>query len=260
MSEPQEFDAKPASGQPAQPQTDPPPQAAAGQVIVTGASKGIGLAIATELTRRGIPVVSLSRSGDGSAGRQMICDMTDEAAVRRCFAEIAAEGPIRGLVNNAGLHTASPIAKLTTADFDRVMQLNATAVMVAAREIYPHLKANGGTILNMGSFFDKLGVRDNLAYCASKAAVAAMTRCMAVEWAADRIRVLTIAPGYIATDLNKDFLAREKVQAWMASRIPTGAAGTAEDVARLVAAIYAERIDFLTGETIYIDGGQGMNH
>ena len=133
-------------------------------------------------------------------------------------------------------------------------------MLTAAREVYPHLKDNGGTVVNIGSFFDRMGVRDNMAYCASKAAVAAMTRCMAVEWAGDGIRVMNVAPGYIATDLNSDYLAREKVQVWMKQRIPTGGPGSPEEVARLIAAIFCEGIGFLTGETIYIDGGHGTNH
>ncbi|MHA6730221.1 SDR family NAD(P)-dependent oxidoreductase [Devosia sp. A369] len=231
-----------------------------GQIIVTGASKGIGAAIAAELNARDLRVVSLSRSGIAAVGHGMACDMTDENAVRQTFAEIAARGPVIGLVNNAGVHIGSPIARLTTESFNQTMALNATAVMVAAREAYPHLKQNGGTIVNIGSFFDKLGVPDNLAYCASKAAVAAMTRCMAVEWARDGIRAMNLAPGYIETDLNRDYLSRDKVKAWMAQRIPVGGPGQASDVARLVASIFSENIGFLTGETIYIDGGQGMNH
>ncbi len=231
-----------------------------GQIIVTGATRGIGAAIAAELDRRGFPVACLSRTGAAAVGYGLTCDMTDEDAVRRAFAEVARRGPIAGLVNNAGVHVGGAIATLTTRSFNETMALNATAVMVAAREAYPHLKATGGTIVNIGSFFDKLGVPDNLAYCASKAAVAAMTRCMAVEWARDGIRVMNVAPGYIETDLNRDYLAREKVRAWMKQRIPVGGPGAAADVARLTAAIFSERIGFLTGETIYIDGGQGMNH
>ncbi len=233
---------------------------AEGQIIVTGASKGIGAAISAELDSRGFPVVCLSRSGASAVGRGVSCDMTDESAVRRAFADIAAQGPVAGLVNNAGVHIGGPIAKLTTESFNETMALNATAVMVAAREVYPHLRGSGGAIVNIGSFFDKLGVPDNLAYCASKAAVAAMTRCMAVEWARDNIRVMNVAPGYIETDLNRDFLDREKVKAFMRQRIPVGGPGSAAEIARLVAAILGERIGFLTGETIYIDGGQGMNH
>ncbi|MEZ5649963.1 MAG: SDR family oxidoreductase [Burkholderiaceae bacterium] len=230
------------------------------QVVVTGASKGIGAAIAVELARRGFEVVGLSRTGISEVGHAMACDMTNEADVCRAFKAIGERGPICGLVNNAGVHIGGSIAKLSTADFNKTIALNATAVMVAAREAYPYLRQCQGTIVNIGSFFDKLGVPDNLAYCASKAAVAAMTRCMAVEWARDGIRVMNVAPGYIETDLNRDYLAREKVQAWMKSRIPAGAPGKAQDVAKLVAAIFTERIGFMTGETIYIDGAQGMNH
>lgn len=233
---------------------------AEGQIIVTGASKGIGLAIASELIRRGRDVVCLSRSGKGPVGHHIACDMTDEAAVKAAMAEIAERGPVAGLVNNAGVHIPGSAASITVEDFNRTIAINTTAVMVASREVFPHLKDGGGIIVNIGSFFDKLGVPDNLAYCASKAAVAAMTRVMAVEWAKHGISVVNVAPGYIETDLNRDFLSREKVRAWMRGRIPTGAPGKPEDVARLVAALICESIPFLTGETIYIDGGQGMNH
>ncbi|MER2534095.1 MAG: SDR family oxidoreductase [Rhizobiaceae bacterium] len=231
-----------------------------GQIIVTGGSKGIGLAVAEELTRRGRNVVSLSRSGGGTAGHQIRCDMTDEASVKEAIRAVSERGSIAGLVNNAGVHTSSPAATLTVEDFNRTMALNATAVMVAAREAFPHLKDKGGTIVNMGSFFDRMGAPDNLAYCASKAAVAAMTRVMAVEWARYGISVINVAPGYIETDLNKDYLARPKVRAWMGSRIPTGSPGKPEGVAQLVSSLMIEAIPYLTGETIYIDGGQGINH
>lgn len=231
-----------------------------GQIVVTGASKGIGAAIATELDARGYDVVCLSRTGTSDVGYAIACDMTDEESVRAAFAEVGQRGPVAGLVNNAGVHILGAIETLSTEDFNKTIALNTTAVMVAAREVYPHLKEQGGTIVNIGSFFAKLGVPDNLAYCASKAAVAAMTRCMAVEWAKDGIRVMNVAPGYIETDLNKDYLAREKVKKWMASRIPVGGPGAVDDVAKLVAAIFGEGIGFLTGETIYIDGAQAINH
>lgn len=231
-----------------------------GQVVVTGASKGIGAAIARELGERGFVVACVSRSGEAEVGYGLSCDMTDEAAVRTMFGTVAQRGPIAGLVNNAGLHAGGAIATLSIADYEKVMAINATAVMVSAREAYPHLREAGGTIVNIGSFFDKLGVPGNLAYCASKAAVAAMTRCMAVEWAGDGISVLNVAPGYIETDLNREFLAKEKVRGWLAGRVPVGGPGSAEEVARLVGAIFSEKIAFLTGDTIYIDGGQGMNH
>ena len=174
---------------------------------------------------------------------------------------IAAHGPIRGLVNNAGIHITGPSAALTTETFSQVMAVNATAVLVLSREVYPYLKeAGGGLIVNIGSFFDKMGVPHNLAYSASKAAVGSITRTLAVEWAGDGIRVLNVAPGYIESDLNREFLAREKVRQWIEKRIPGGRVGQPEDVARLVGGLFADNNPFLTGETLYLDGGQGMNH
>ena len=231
------------------------------QIIVTGASRGIGRSIALELDRRGFAVAGLSRSGATAAGTGYACDMTSESAISGAIAKIALEGPVIGLVNNAGAHEAKRTVELSLSDFEATMRLNASAVMVACRESYPHLKLAGDSlIVNIGSFFDKLAVIDNLAYCASKAAVGAITRCLAAEWARDGIRVLDVAPGYIETDLNRDFLASDKVRAWLKRRVPVGRAGSPDEVARLVGALYAENIAFLTGETIYIDGCQGANH
>ena len=230
------------------------------QIIVTGASKGIGAAVAIELDRRGFDVACLSRSGVAPVGTGYACDMTDAGAVKDTIATCAGAGGIVGLVNNAGVHIAGSIATLDTGDYERVMALNATSVMVAAREVYPYLKDAGGTIVNMGSFFDRMGVPDNLAYCASKAAVAAMTRCMAVEWADDGIRAVNIAPGYVETDLNRNFLAHPKFAKWLETRIPVSKPAQPDEIARLVGAIFAENINSLTGETIYVDGAQGVNH
>ena len=232
-----------------------------GAVIVTGASRGIGAAVALELEARGFTVWSLSRGGTAPAGRAVRCDVTDEAALRAAFASIADTGPIAALVSNAGVHASAPSRKLATAEYERVMALNATAVMTGAREIYPHLvRAGGGTIINMGSFFDRMAVPYNLAYCASKAAVGAMTRCLAAEWADQSIRVINVAPGYVETALNRDFLAREDMRRYMKSRVPLKRAGRPEEVARLVAALLGEDIPYLTGETIYLDASHAIAH
>ena len=231
-----------------------------GQVIVTGASRGIGEAIAIELDRRGFDVAALSRSGKSAVGNGMVCDMTDESSIAAAIASVAQRGSIVGLVNNAGAHEARASAELSLSEFEATMRLNASAVLVASRETYPHLRKSGeGLIVNIGSFFDRLAVAENLAYCASKAAVGAITRCLASEWAKDGIRVLDVAPGYIETDLNREFLASEKVRSWLKRRVPIGRPGSADEVARLVGALFSEKIGFLTGETIYVDGGQGAN-
>jgi NAD(P)-dependent dehydrogenase (short-subunit alcohol dehydrogenase family) len=231
-----------------------------GCVVVTGGSRGIGAAIVLELHRRGVKVVSLSRSGTAPAGTGVCCDLTDDAALSRVLATIAAEAPIKALVNNAGFHESAPSATLATAQYERIMALNATAVMVACREAYPYLKRTRGRIVNIGSFFDKLGIPGNLAYCASKAALGAITRCLGVEWARDGITTVNVAPGYIETDLNRDFLSKASIRDWLSKRIPVGAPAQPTQVARLVAALLVEDIPFLTGETIYLDGAQGINH
>jgi NAD(P)-dependent dehydrogenase (short-subunit alcohol dehydrogenase family) len=231
-----------------------------GLVVVTGASRGIGEAIAIELDRRGFEVAAMSRSGKSPIGNGVVCDMTDERSIAAAIAAIAEHGNVVGLVNNAGAHEAKASAELSLAEFEACMRLNASAVLVASREIYPHMRKSGeGLIVNIGSFFDRLAVAENLAYCASKAAVGAITRCLASEWAKDGIRVLDVAPGYIETDLNREFLANEKVRSWLKRRVPVGRPGSADEVARLVGALFDEKIGFLTGETIYVDGGQGAN-
>jgi len=243
-----------------------------GKVIaVTGASRGIGASIALELATRGFTVGCLSRKGGGIENLpvpaevaprlvNLVCDVTDERSARTALAELAAKaGGLHGLVNNAGIHLDGPSDRLETSVFETVMHTNATAVFTTCREAYPHLvKSGGGTIVNIGSFFDKIGVKRNVPYCAAKAAVGAITRCLAVEWAKKGISVLDIAPGYIETDLNRGELTEGPLKDYLSKRIPGGTHAKAHDVARLIAAIYCESIPYLTGETIYIDGGQAV--
>ncbi len=243
-------------------------------IVVTGANRGIGAAIAMALAEQGRHVACLSRSGqapvcpDASsevAGRWIAgqADVTQPETIAEAFRQLTSEGwRIVGLVNNAGVHVEAVSAELPIAQWHQVMDTNATSVVTACQAVYPHLVANGGgLIVNIGSFFDKLGVKRNLAYCASKAAVGAITRCLAVEWAARGIRVMNVAPGYIETDLNAGSLkAGGPLRTYLDNRIPGRRPGTSTEVGALVAALYSPACGFLTGETIYIDGGQGIAH
>jgi NAD(P)-dependent dehydrogenase (short-subunit alcohol dehydrogenase family) len=244
-----------------------------GVIAVTGASRGIGSAIALELARRGFTVGCLSRQGRGPEDAApeeaiakrlipLVCDVTEESQVVASLHALAGrpEG-LGGIVNNAGIYQKGPSERLTLAEFEKVLRTDVLGLFAVCRAAYPHLvRRSGGLIVNLGSFFDKMGVPQHLAYSAAKAAVGAMTRCLAVEWAAKGIAVINVAPGYVETDFNREFLARPEVKAFMAKRIPVGRTGAAAEVARLVAALFTERIGYLTGETIYIDGGHGMAH
>lgn len=242
-------------------------------IVVTGASRGIGAAIALALAQQGHHVACLSRSGALPAQQgttpevtqrfsNWTADVTQPASVVKAFAALAADGwRIAGLVNNAGLHIDAASSELPLDQWHQVMDTNATSIVTACQAAYPHLVAGGGgMIVNIGSFFDKMGVRRNLAYCASKAAVGAITRCLAVEWAGKGIRVMNVAPGYIQTDLNADAMSAGPLRAYLEKRIPSGKPGTAADVGALVAALYQPGMSFMSGETIYIDGAQGINH
>ncbi len=243
-------------------------------IVVTGASRGIGAAIAAALAEQGHEVACLSRSGglpacpDASAAAAarwmgIKADVTDAESLVAAFHRLAEGGwRIKGLVNNAGVHLEGPSAEVTRQTWNQVMETNTTSVVTACQAAYPHLvKAGGGVVVNIGSFFDKLGVKRNLAYCASKAAVGAITRVLAVEWAGKNIRVMNVAPGYIVTDLNAAAMAPGgPLRSYLEKRIPGKEPGKAADVGALVASLFTPAGAFLSGETIYVDGAQGIAH
>ena len=237
-------------------------------IAITGASRGIGSGLVAELAGRGHTIGCLSRKGQGPEDRDvtgnlinLVCDMEDEAQITAALAELAQQaGRIDVLINNAGMHEECVSSELAKADFEQTLTTNITGPFVACREVYPHMVANGGgVIINIGSFYDRLGIQRNLAYCCSKAALGALTRSLAVEWARDKIRVLDVAPGFVSTDLNAEYRAHDSFQAFIKRRIPIGKAASIDEVARLVAMLAIEDLPSLTGETIVMDGAQNIN-
>ncbi len=240
---------------------------ARGVVAVTGAGRGIGAAIARELARRGFTAACLVRDrapevAAGLAGRcvTIACDILDPAAVESALGVAdALPGGLVGVVNNAAIQMEGRASEFALADVDAMFATNVTATFSVAQRGYPFLRARGGgLIVNLGSIWEKMGVKRYAAYCASKAAVSALGRCLAAEWARDGIRVLTVAPGYVDTEMTRAALEDERVRAFLKSRIPMGRAASTDEVARLVASLFSEDIAILTGETIYLDGGHGI--
>lgn len=238
---------------------------------VTGASRGLGAAIALELARRGLTVGCLSRKGAGPEDAEvpaelaprllsLACDVDDPGSLTAALGELAARtGGLHAMVNNAGIHRQGRSETFAPEEFAAVLRTNALGAFAGCQAAYPHLAAaGGGVIVNIGSHYDKMGVKYNAAYCASKAAIGAITRCLAVEWARQGIRVVDVAPGFTMTDLNRAHMRDERFRAFIERAIPRGRPGEAWEVARFVGAIVAEDIPFLTGETLYIDGGQAI--
>jgi NAD(P)-dependent dehydrogenase (short-subunit alcohol dehydrogenase family) len=235
-------------------------------VIVTGASRGIGAAIARRLAGSWERVACLSRSGtvpEALSGAQSAfgipCDVTDEGQLRDSLAMVARSGPIRALVNNAGSHVDCRAVDLTTDAFRALLEIDTLAVFAACREAHPYLvESGGGQIINIGSFLDRMGVATQTAYCASKAAVGAITRCLAVEWARDSIQVVNVAPGYVATEMNAEYLGSE-AGIRLQRRMPLRRAADVDEVAQVVASLLTNPSAFLTGTTIYVDGAFGLS-
>jgi len=242
-------------------------------VAVTGASRGLGAAMALELARRGLTVGCLSRKGAGPEDAEvpagvaqhlvnLTCDVDDPASLQTALAALVARtGGLNAMVNNAGLHRQGRSESFDLDEFQAVLRTNALGAFAGCQAAYPHLlAAGGGVIVNIGSHYDKMGVKYNAAYCASKAAIGAITRCLAVEWAKQNIRVVDVAPGFTMTDLNKTHMQDPRFRTFIERAIPRGRPGETWEVARFVGAIVAEDIPFLTGETFYIDGGQAISN
>jgi NAD(P)-dependent dehydrogenase (short-subunit alcohol dehydrogenase family) len=232
-------------------------------VLVTGASSGIGRAVAADLADRGFLVGGLSRRGTvpDEAGKVIgfAADVTEEIAVRAAVDELAARSMLAGVVNAAGFHRGGVSADLSARELRDVFETNCVAAHIVCCSAYPHLVASGGgLIVNIGSFYDQLGVPQTLAYSASKAALASLTRTLAVEWAPDGIQVLNVAHGYVHTGLNDEFMSDPARRAKIERRIPAKRLGEPGEVGRLVGMLFAERVTYLTGTTIYLDGGQGV--
>lgn len=249
-------------------------QAATGTpcAIVTGATSGIGAAIAGALADQGHALLLVGRReaagqamaerfrADGVPAAFHAADLTDRSAPDAIVqAALAAFGRVDALINNAGVLIQGAAEDTTDADWDRLMDINLDSVFRMSRAVLPALWAQGGgAIVNIASDWALVGARGALAYAVSKAAVAQLTRCMALDHAQDGIRVNAICPGDTDTPMLAAGItgaARAERVAEYGAAIPMGRVGTPDDIAGVAAFLVSDAARYMTGALIPVDGG-----
>ena len=225
--------------------------------LVTGATRGIGYAVAQALLDNGAEVISTGTQVDGqgpsgSSYRQV--DFTDVAQTRDFSEEIRSLG-IDVLVNNAGINTLSPIAEIDLADFEAVQRVNVTAPMLLCRAAIPGMKERGwGRIINISSIWGNISKEFRGPYSASKFAIDGLTAAISAEVAQFGILANCVSPGFIATDLTVKNLG-EKGMVEMAKMVPIRRLGQPEEIAEFICWLASPKNTYISGQNICIDGG-----
>ncbi|MEM1041681.1 MAG: SDR family oxidoreductase [Bacteroidota bacterium] len=241
--------------------------------LVTGAASGIGAAVAHRLAREGASVwvtdvdtaageatAEAVRSGGGSA-HFLSLDVTDEAAcTRAAHAVHDTYGRLDVLVNNAGIGHAGTMLETTGEDFDRLYAVNLRGVFNVTQAFLPGmLERKRGVVLNLASIGGIVGIRDRLAYCATKFAVVGLTKCLALDHAADGIRAVAICPGRVETPFVtqrlQEYADPEAARREMTATQPVGRMAQPDEIAAAAAYLAGDEAAFVTGVPFYIDGG-----
>lgn len=237
--------------------------------VVTGASKGLGKAIALALAGAGARLALVARDrrqldeaaaalrASGAEAEPFAADVSDEAQVAALAPVVAARfGSVHILVNSAGVNVRKNLTDFTLEEWRRVVDTNLTGVFLMCRAFLPPMKGQGyGRILNLSSTMSHVALPGRTAYCASKAGLLGLTRALALEVASEGITVNGISPGPFTTEMNTPLLADPEVNRFFTSRIPLGRWGKPEEVGKLALYLCSEEAGFITGADVLIDGG-----
>ena len=237
--------------------------------LITGASKGLGRAMAIALAKQGAHLVLVARDREklesvarevGEAGARadvFAADISKEEQVLQLEAEVAAKvGKIQILVNNAGTNLRKNITDFTLDEWRGVQDTNVTSVFLMCRAFVPHMKGTGyGRILNMTSIMAHVSMPQRTAYSSTKFALLGLTKALALELATEGITVNGISPGPFATEMNTPILQNPELNAQFISKIPVGRWGKVEEIGALAAFLCSEDAGFITGTDVLIDGG-----
>ena len=238
--------------------------------LITGGARGIGFAIAEAMAAQGVSGLYLSgrnaapleKACADLAGRfgiqasPLVFDVADKAAVRAGLAEVAARGKgLDILVNNAGVNVRGPLESLEEEIWDQVINTNLKGTFLVSQAAFPLLSAKGGKIVNISSLMAEMA-RPNLApYASSKGGIRQLTKVMAAEWAPRKIQVNAIAPGFIATELNAALMNDKEFNERLMLRMPEKAWGTPSSIGACAVFLASPGADYITGQTIVVDGG-----
>ena len=230
------------------------------RALVTGASRGLGLACAQGLAEAGAEVILVGRGKAdldqaaaqiGERASILVCDVTNAADVRATLPAVDI------LVNNAGTNIPEPFGAVTEAHYDTIFDINVRAAFFVAQAIVDKMKAAGirGSIINMSSQMGHVGAVNRTVYCASKHALEGLTKAMAVELAPAGIRVNTVAPTFIETPMTKPFFENAAFRDSVLKSIPLGRIGALNDVTGAVIFLASQAAALITGSCIKVDGG-----
>jgi NAD(P)-dependent dehydrogenase (short-subunit alcohol dehydrogenase family) len=237
--------------------------------LITGAGSGIGRACALAFAREGARVALVGRRKDRleKVAKEMgeaevfSADISNKEKVDLLVREASARlGSLNILVNNAGVLLPGTAESISEEDWDRTFEVNVRGLWLLSRAVLPHLrKAGGGSIINMSSVLGLVGARNRAAYSASKGAVTMLTKCMALDHAADKIRVNCICPAFVETELTSDFITNAPdPAAALRDRInlhPIGRLGQPQDVAGMAIYLASDESSWVTGAAFTVDGG-----